>query len=148
MDPISALSLSAAILQFVDFSSKIIVATYNIYQSTDGTKRENFELAQLTSTLHEFQSRLAAPRTPPRDHNVDQKALEGLAARCRDIAAELIKLLDDLKVTSTDKGLHHTWESIRSGCRTVWKKEKIARYEKLLRDLSVQVNGRLLSMTR
>jgi hypothetical protein len=91
---------------------------------------------------------LAAPRTHRKDHNVDQKALEGLAAKCRDIAADLIKLLNDLKVKSKDKGLHHTWESIRSGCRTIWKKEKIARYEKLLRDISVQVNGRLLSMTR
>jgi hypothetical protein len=54
MDPISALSLSAAILQFIDFGSKIIVATYSIYQSTDGTTRENLELAQLASTLHEF----------------------------------------------------------------------------------------------
>jgi hypothetical protein len=49
MDPISALSLSAAILQFVDFGSKIIVATYSIYQSTDGTTRETSFKRWLTS---------------------------------------------------------------------------------------------------
>jgi hypothetical protein len=148
MDPISALSLSAAILQFVDFGSMIIVTTYKTYRSIDGTTPENLELAQLTTALHDFQSRLAAPRTTPKGHDVDQKALEGLAAKCRDVAADLITLLDDLKVKSKDKGLHHTWETLRQGCRTVWKKEKLARYEKLLRDVSVQVNMRLLSMIR
>jgi hypothetical protein len=148
MDPISALSLSAAIFQFVDFGSKIIVTTYKTYQSIDGTTQENVDLAELTTALHDFQTRLTAPRAPAKVHNADQKALEELAVKCRDIAADFIKLLDDLKVKSKDKGLHHTWESLRQGCRTVWKKEKVARYEKILRDLSLQVNGCLLSMTR
>jgi hypothetical protein len=44
MDIINAISLAAAILQFVDFGSKIIRTTYNIHQSADGT----------TTTMHDF----------------------------------------------------------------------------------------------
>ena len=146
MDPISALSLSAAILQFVDFGSKIVVATYKIYRSADGTTNENVELAELTTALHEFQTRLATPRSYSANQDADQKALEELAARCRDIATELLHLLEDLKVKVKDEGFRHTWESLRQGCRTEWKKGKIARYEKLLRDIAVQLNSRLLSL--
>ena len=148
MDPISALSLSAAILQFVDFGSKIIVTTYKTYRSIDGTTQENVELAELTTTLKDFQTRLAAPRTPSTWHNADQKALEELAAKCRDIAADLLKLLDDLKVKVKEKGLRRTWESLRQGYRSVWNKGKVEEYEKLLRDVVAQVNAHLLSLIR
>jgi len=148
MDPISALSLSAAILQFVDFGSKIIVTTYKTYRSIDGTTQENVELAELTTTLKDFQTRLAAPKTPSTGHNADQKALEELAAKCRDIAADLLKLLDDLKVKVKEKGLRRTWESLRQGYRSVWNKGKVEEYEKLLRDVVAQVNAHLLSLIR
>jgi hypothetical protein len=146
MDPISALSLSAAILQFVDFGSKIIVTTYRTYRSVDGTTQENLDLAELTTTLHGFQARLATPRIPSREHDADRKALELQAARCRDIAAELLQLLDDLKVKVKDKGLRRTWESLRQGCRAEWSKGKIARHAKTLRDVAEQINTRLLSL--
>lgn len=148
MDPISALSLSAAILQFVDFGSKIIVTTYRTYRSADGTTQENLNLAELTTTLHGLQARLATPRIPSREqeHDADRNALELQAARCRDIAAELLQLLDDLKVKVKDKGFRRTWESLRQGCRAEWSKGKIARHGKTLRDVAEQINTRLLSL--
>ena len=148
LDPISALSLSAAILQFVDFGSKIIVTTYKTYRSVNGTTQENVDLAELTTTLHDFQTRLAAPRAPSRGNDIDQKALEELAAKCRDIAADLLKLLNGLKVKVTDKGLRRTLNSLRQGYRSSLKKGQVARYEKLLGDITVRVNSHLLAMTR
>jgi hypothetical protein len=148
MDPISALSLAAAIVQFAQFGSNIIVTTYKVHQSTNGATQENLELAKLTTTLHDFQTRLAAPRAPSRGNDIDQKALEELAAKCRDIAADLLKLLNGLKVKVTDKGLRRTLNSLRQGYRSSLKKGQIARYEKLLGDITVQVNGHLLAMTR
>jgi hypothetical protein len=150
MDPISALGLAAAACQFVDFGTKIIHTTYNIHQSADGATQENGDLAKLTTTLRDLQTRLAAPQTPSksRGNDADQKALEGLAARCREIAVDLLKLLDDLKVKVTDKGLLRTVQSLRQGFRSLLKKGQIARFEKLLRDITVQVNSHLLAMTR
>ena len=142
------MSLSAAILQFVDFGSKIIVTTYKVYQSTNGATQENLELAELTTTLHDFQTRLAAPRTPSKGNDIDQKALEELAAKCRNIAADLLKLLNGLKVQVTDKGLRRTLNSLRQGYRSSLKKGQVARYEKLLGDITVRVNSHLLAMTR
>jgi hypothetical protein len=148
MDPISALGLAAAVCQFVDFGSKVIHTTYNIHQSTNGATQENIELAELTTTLHDLQARLAAPRTPSTGNDTDQKALEELAAKCRNIAADLLKLLNGLKVKVTDKGLRRTLNSLRQGYRSSLKKGQIARYEKLLGDIGVQVNSHLLAMTR
>ena len=108
MDPISALSLAAAIVQFAQFGSKIIVTTYKVYQSTNGATQENLELAELTTTLHDFQTRLAAPRAPSRGNDIDQKALKELAAKCRDIAADLLKLLNGFKVEVTDNDGYNT----------------------------------------
>jgi hypothetical protein len=148
MDPLSALGLAAAVFQFVDFGSKIIHTTYNIHQSANGATQDNLELAELTKTLHNFQTRLATPQKASKGNDTDQKALMKLAARCRDIAADLLKLLDDLKVKVTDKGLRRTLQSLRQGFRSLLKKEQIAKYEKLLREINVQVNGLLLAMIR
>jgi hypothetical protein len=112
MDPISALGLAAAACQFVDFGTKIIHTTYNIHQSADGATQENGDLAKLTTTLRDLQTRLAAPQTPSksRGNDADQKALEGLAARCREIAVDLLKLLGDLKVKVRQGSASHCAE--------------------------------------
>lgn len=41
MDPLSALSLASNIIQVVDFSSRIITQSYEIYKSSDGSMAEH-----------------------------------------------------------------------------------------------------------
>ncbi|KAL4876907.1 hypothetical protein BJY04DRAFT_199201 [Aspergillus karnatakaensis] len=51
MDPISAVSFVGTILQFIDFSSKLIIGTYEIYKSTEGTTSE---LADVSTVIRDL----------------------------------------------------------------------------------------------
>lgn len=141
LDPLSAVSLAAAILQFVDFGSKIIVSGYEIYRSVDGTTEENTDIEYLTQRIHEFQDQFT-PSSNPLTRNPQE--LQDLAQDCSHIAGDLLVLLDKLKVK--EKGLFRTWHALQQSCRLAWKKGEIARKEKLLNNISNQVNSWLLYM--
>ena len=143
LDPLSAASLAAAILQFVDFGSKIIVSGYETYRSAQGATEDNIDLESLTQNLYKFQDQLS---TPSQQLAHSDQELHKLAQKCTYIAGDLLVLLDSLKVK--EKGLIRTWEALRQSCRLVWKKDEIAKKEKLLGSISGQVNSRLLYMIR
>lgn len=143
LEPLSALSPAAAIIQFVDFSSKILVTGYGTYRSVDGTTQEQVELQQLTHSLYKFQDQLG---TPSKQSIPDQRILEELARKCSLLAGDLLRLLDALKVK--EQGLLRTWDSFRKACRSVRKKGEIKRLEGLLDSISRQINSRLLYMIR
>lgn len=143
LEPLSALSLAAAIIQFVDFSSKILVTGYETYRSANGTTQEQVDLQQLTHSLYKFQDQLG---TPSKQQTPDRKILEELARTCSSFAGDLLLLLDSLKVK--EQGLLRTWDSFRKACRSVRKKGEIKRLEGLLDSISRQINSRLLYMIR
>lgn len=143
LDPISAVSLAAAILQFVDFGSKIIVSGYETYRSTHGATEENIDLEYLTQMLYKFQDQLS---TSPNQLAPSDQELQKLAQKCSYIAGDLLVLLDSPKVK--EKGLVRTWDALRQSCRLVWKKDEIAKKEKMLNSIAGQVNSRLLYMIR
>ena len=141
LDPLSAVSLAAAILQFVDFGSKILVSGYEIYHSAQGATEENVDLEYLTKRIYEFQDQLSTPPTPL---TRSAQQLQKLAQECSYIAGDLLVLLDKLKVK--EKGVIRTWDTLRQSCRLVLKKGEIAKKEKLLNSISIQVNSRFLYM--
>ena len=61
LDPLTAVSLVAAILQFVDFGSQIIVSGYEIHCSTHGATEETVGLEDITERLDERQDHLSSP---------------------------------------------------------------------------------------
>jgi len=44
MDPLTALSVAAAVVQFVDYGTRIVAKGTNLYKSADGALTENIEL--------------------------------------------------------------------------------------------------------
>ena len=58
LDPFSALSLAAETIQFVDFSSKIVLGATELYQSTTGSLTENVELSTIVADFGEISSNL------------------------------------------------------------------------------------------
>jgi hypothetical protein len=58
LDPMSAVSLAATIVQFVDFSSKIVSKGYHLYKSADGVLPENERLRYVITDLKSLNSKL------------------------------------------------------------------------------------------
>jgi len=129
MDPFSALSVAAAVVQFVDFGTNIVSKGSKLYKSTEGALIENIELEKastrlqgLSSTVQTFlRGDYQGPQSGPLVE-CDQ-ALHTICEACLEVSKELIDKLDKLKVP--DGHPHKKWKSIQQAFKTVYSKDKI-----------------------
>ena len=124
LDPLSALSLAGTVVQFVDFTIKVMAKGREIYNSTSGSLAVNEELEIVTNDLLRLTERLKEsthPETQIRTLSMDEQALEAIAANCTSIGQELLELLDLLKA----QGQKRKWKSFYQAFRTVWKQGEI-----------------------
>ncbi|KAI6902022.1 hypothetical protein KC318_g10474 [Hortaea werneckii] len=147
MDPLSALSIGAAVLRFVDFGSKLLVNGYDAYHSVAGATTDNLELEKVTQDLSSLCLALEFNHvTSSRALSRDEKALLKLALDCRELAQSLVQLLQGLKVKSGTR--HRSWESIRQTIRSVWKKSEIEDLQARLERIRNEMDSRLLELIR
>ena len=57
MDPLTAAGLASNIVQFVEFTTKILSGARRLYTSTSGAIEENQKLESLTENLRELAER-------------------------------------------------------------------------------------------
>ncbi|KAK4569996.1 hypothetical protein LTR86_002966 [Recurvomyces mirabilis] len=139
LDPLSAISLASAIVQLVDFSSKLLIEGYGVYKSETGATEESQEVQRATERLHELANRLSGPRKVWKTS--EELALWELAAEAQQVSEQLLDLLAECKISSA--GLVRTWDAVRKTIRRHVKAEKYAnlqnRLDRIQRDISVQL---------
>jgi hypothetical protein len=110
MDPLTALGLASNIVQFVDFTSKLISTTQNLYVSSSGAKDEHLELEILARNIQDLaehaKSRLGGVSGPAILSKEDGTLLD-LSDQCIEVSNQLLSLLESVKV----KGQHRGWDS-------------------------------------
>jgi len=142
MDPISAVSLAATIVQLVDFSSKLVSKGHHIYHSAKGAVEENIDLEAVTTDLLEISTRL---KTHERLGclSKDDQLLEDLAGKCATISDELLSRLERLKVQEHAK--QRKWKSFRQALKTVWSKKDLDALSVRLRGYREEMELRILA---
>jgi hypothetical protein len=120
MDPLTALSLAGNIVQFVDFSSKLLSAGRELYKSTTGSLTVNDEIELVTSDL------LAIARKLRPDQNLGLEFRQMCDEAVR-LAQDLLRRLDKLKVkTRVEDGVgkkeldKEKWKSAKQALASVW----------------------------
>ena len=127
LDPLTAISLASAVVQFVDFSIKLVSAGHELYDK--GSLSHHDEIEQISQDLSTLAEDLGASRPPSaKQPSEDEVALQKLAGSCKELANEMIAVLQTLKVQKTNSGL----ESVRTALRGMRKKRKIVNIEKRL----------------
>jgi hypothetical protein len=124
LDPLTALSVAASVVQFVDFSTKLISKGREIYKSTEGVLSDHAEQAAISSRLADLTRGLsvsinaceATKRLSPAEN-----ALQEVTLDCLECAGDFTLAIDELRVT----GNHRKWKSFRQALKSVWKKEGI-----------------------
>jgi len=98
MDPLSTLSVVAAAVQLVDFGSRLISNTREIYHSVSGQTSEMVELSavaadlsQLTTNISDHITVLGEAR-PAKGSS--EQVLLNICVQCRDVATGLEDALD------------------------------------------------------
>ncbi|OCL06397.1 hypothetical protein AOQ84DRAFT_390221 [Glonium stellatum] len=146
MDPLSALGLAGNIVQFVDFSCKIVTAGSDIYNSASGMTAKHEQLEKATQRLYDLTRNLDESRK----HIVASRRLtpadtaQGVILQdCQNIASELLAALSSLK----SQGRLGKLESLRQALINLWSQGRIEEMDKRLERLrQLLVTNILISM--
>lgn len=126
LDPLTALSLAATVVQFVDFSCKLLSKGHEIYASADGASVGNREVELIAKDLRNLNARLNGSVATRRATNPNltnsEKALVDLSLNCSAVADELLVVLDQLKVQGNS---NRRWKSFRQALQSLLKKGKV-----------------------
>ncbi|KAL9114090.1 MAG: hypothetical protein Q9227_001862 [Pyrenula ochraceoflavens] len=138
--PLDVLSIAAAVVQFVEFSSRIISKGNEYHKSADGALVENKELEVVASNIEELSMRLHqsldskakqalrknlehSPKSQRETQplSMEEQALRAVVDTCEVLASDLLEALERLKLS----GKSSRWKSFRQAFKTIWTKEKI-----------------------
>lgn len=148
MDPLSALSVGAAAVQFADFAARLVTLSSEIYTSTSGDLLEIKERRSITENLQSLTARVKTSATRNLAQHLDAKSeneIKTLCEECDEIAQELLACLDKLRRT---EGKTTRWRSFRQALSTIWSHEDIERLERRLGNYKQQIAMHILFSLR
>ncbi|KAK4505520.1 hypothetical protein PRZ48_003483 [Zasmidium cellare] len=133
LDPLTALSIATAIVQFVDFGCKIVDTGRSLYKLSDGATGANKTLEEVNNDLAAHTEKLGKSiginGVPLSDQD---KGFERLRTKCLDLAKDLQKKLNDLKVKDSHHGILRGWTSLRKAFKAVASESRIREMTKQL----------------
>jgi hypothetical protein len=146
MDPLSALSVAAAVVQFVQFGADLRSKTTELAKSPAGTLVAHEELSAASYRLIKLNDELRKSYSSSNARNLtqDERALLEVALNCSRIASEFEKALHSLKVAPGQS----TYKSFRQALKTIWHAEGIDSIHKRLDNERQQLVVHLLVVAR
>jgi len=143
MDPISALNVAAATVQFIDFVGGLMVNAVTIYRSEHGSESSLMSivksLVQLNDDLTESLQLSTGGSLSTRDTEILR-----LCQQCSETANTLISLLNKLR----NESKNDLWSSFLQALRTKWSDDKIKSLKETLDSLKSQISMYILTALR
>ena len=112
MDPLTAISLASAIVQFIDFSTSLVGGVREVYSSATGATEENRSLAAVVAEMQQLASKMSAPRAG--QLTGDERALWRLAAECQIVSDQLLDLLERVRAKDPSSKIRAALAALRS----------------------------------
>ena len=140
MDPVSALGVAAAAVQFVDFSGSIVRSITDVYRVVEsGASLQHLQQMKMDAnrlqTLNMRLRRSLRPKQLGRQPNQTEDVILAVADQCIEIAAQLLRALDGFDPKNLDSKI----EAIRIALRALWKKGKLESLNQRLIELREQL---------
>lgn len=120
-----ALSLAAAVIQFIDFTSSLIEKGIEIHASATGRTEENNDLEKITNSLVHCTNELGRSKHNQKDLSTTERQLQAIVTDCQRIAEELLAVLAPLK----SSGRRSKWATFRKLLQTSWNEGRIRSLE-------------------
>jgi hypothetical protein len=139
MDPVTALGLAGNIVQFLDFSTKLVGKAHDIYKSPDGSLAENLDFEKVGQTMRILHSKLQTESNPSYDSEMEG-LLDGICASCDATAKELLEILDTLKI----QGKKTAWRSMQHAIKCIKGKATVLEIHGRLTHLRDQLETTIL----
>jgi hypothetical protein len=132
MDPVSAVSLAATILTFVDFSSNLVKGCYQVYRSSTNTTTDDARLSTILADLQNVTNSLQHDVAGNSPHLED---LRQLATGCAEVSQELSSMLEKLRRKEGNK----LWRSVEATWKHMRKEKEVAAIEQRLNTYRLQL---------
>jgi len=150
MDPLTVVSLVGNIVQFVDFSGKLLSNAVELYRSPVGTLAAHHELELVTNDLQALISKLRqsfhSGDGPPSEENVSRRrSFEILCDEAVKVAEQIVNRLEKLKVKD---GKLRKWHSLQNAVDTAWSRKEIVDLKNQLQGLKDALETRVLFSIR
>lgn len=165
MDPLSALSVATKVIQFIDFSHRLLINTREIYHSTDGLTHDMVKLSTVASDLSQLSNNLRAQcnivENAKPSKGTSEEILLRVCLECQDVSRALHEGISalhgkeqrdlaqrqenkpDTAQTSIyyyfGKEINTTLDSFAAALREVWSRKKIKAWHDQLADLRAQL---------
>ncbi|CZR45804.1 uncharacterized protein FPRO_15020 [Fusarium proliferatum ET1] len=120
MDPLSSVGLASNILQFVEFSVKLVSKGVEIYSSTDGAPVQHADLRASLDNLRELAAPFRQRKNLRLSRDPDEIRIVQTAIACNETAHDLQDALDGLVATP-----HSMTSSVLKALQSVWVQGKI-----------------------
>jgi protein-arginine kinase activator protein McsA len=135
MEPLAIIALVGNVVQFVEFSGRLIAKSTELYRSSEGALAENIDAETAASHLVLISDNIQTTAS-----SFSDEALKRLCESCKSTADELIAALNKVKVN----GKQNRWKSMRRALRSVWSKEKIHELDGRLSRFKEELNLHIL----
>ncbi|KAK1072797.1 hypothetical protein LTR74_002312 [Friedmanniomyces endolithicus] len=147
LDPLTAFTLAAAIISFVDFAKELCSDGYHMYKTGKDLSASNADIEERLLSIQDLEAsvKASAANTYPGLSKQELK-LQTLAQECQALNKDLLVVLDDLKVTS--HGLRRAVAAVRQSIRSFQKAREVRTMMDKLDQLHLDVNTCLLLVTR
>jgi hypothetical protein len=149
LDPVSAIGLTASIVQLITFSEGLFRRAANIYHSADGALVQLTELESVTSTFSELLERLQCKHAAFRlvkQTSLDRRQtteLESLVSQTTIVVDEISSIV--AKVRQAPASSSRTWSSLRQALLSITNESKLKELERRLSRLKGLVDSSLLA---
>lgn len=97
MEPFSALSVATAIIQFLDFTGKVVAGTYRIYTSEPGVRQDD-TFSHVTESFRNVNAELRRSLACSDSTSLSQQDRDilRLGRACDDMGAQLLSILNKI----------------------------------------------------
>ncbi|KAI0018219.1 hypothetical protein F4780DRAFT_538961 [Xylariomycetidae sp. FL0641] len=142
MDPFAAVGLAAAVIQFVDFGSRLTKKGSEIYSSSSGKTDTNNVFDVVTRDLEKFCVQLCQPILATKSG-----AEQEIAALARECAKEAEKLKGTLYKLGGDEIKKGKRAASRQALKSLWKQKDIEEIHQRLANLREEIILRVVAFT-
>jgi hypothetical protein len=150
MDPLTALSVAGTVIQFADFSCKLISASRQLY-----TKSEldvHGQAASAANDILDYSTKLRRTLRVPQGSTTlteDELLLENICKGCDELAHDLLARLEKLKVPQKNKkGKAIIWPTLTAAFQSIWTEEDLLAIQERLKEYRRQIDSRVIRSLR
>jgi N-terminal domain on NACHT_NTPase and P-loop NTPases len=142
LDPLTAASLASSIVQFVDYGTKIVINTKEIYESASGATDTNERLDTTIDSMMGLYKKLSAEN--PSHQGDAERALCHIAKECHSLSKDISAILQKIK----PKKANSIVSSYMAAGKAMWYSKEIAELKARLDSCQSQLSMPLSVLTR